>query len=159
MSTLLDLIHGKGVHVDPLEAVEDLSWELAGARVAHHPHTIWQLLGHLNFWMDVGLRRIDTGETRSPEHAAASWPAAAGPADEVGWLHEVALLRTNLGQLATLADARASTLNRVVDRKTGRTVETVLWELVLHNAYHLGQIVQLRQALEAWPPPGGGLTW
>jgi hypothetical protein len=28
-----------------------------------------------------------------------------------------------------------------------------------HNSYHLGQVVQLRQMLGAWPPASGGLTW
>ena len=159
MSALADLIQGKGIHLDPLAAVEDLPWEASGARVAHHPHTIWQLLGHLDFWMDAGLKQIETGAAEYPKQAADSWPKADGPTDQLAWQHEVALFRTNLDQLTTLADARASTLNRVVSKKTGKTVETVLGELALHNAYHLGQIVQLRQAVGAWPPAGGGLTW
>jgi hypothetical protein len=28
-----------------------------------------------------------------------------------------------------------------------------------HNSYHAGQVVIVRQALDAWPPPSGGLTW
>jgi hypothetical protein len=35
----------------------------------------------------------------------------------------------------------------------------VLYQLAAHNSYHVGQIVVLRQALGAWPPPGGGDTW
>ncbi|MGE0442390.1 MAG: DinB family protein [Gemmatimonadales bacterium] len=159
MGILTDLVRGKRVHVDPVAALDGLPWELAGARVAHHPHTIWQLLGHLNYWIDYGLRLIETGGITPPKHAAESWPQADGPADDAAWQHEVALFRTNLGQLSALADARASTLNRMVDKETGKTVEAVLWELVVHNSHHLGQIVQLRQALKAWPPPGGGMTW
>jgi hypothetical protein len=26
--------------------------------------------------------------------------------------------------------------------------------LAVHNAYHLGKIVALRQVIHAWPPPG-----
>jgi hypothetical protein len=26
--------------------------------------------------------------------------------------------------------------------------------LAVHNAYHLGKIVALRQVIDAWPPPG-----
>ena len=159
MTTLQDLVRGKGIHVDPLATVDDLPWEATGHHVAHLPHTIWQLLGHLDFWMDYGLKRIEGGEATWPATAADSWPKSDGPSDEVTWLHEVALFRTNLAQLATIADARASTLSRIVDKKTGKTVEAVLWELALHNSYHGGQIVLLRQALGLWPPPGGGETW
>ena len=35
-----------------------------------------------------------------------------------------------------------------------------VWEHVAqHNAYHLGQIVVLRQVLGIWPPPAGSYTW
>ena len=68
MSTLTDLIHGKGVHIDPLAAVDDLPWELAGRRVLHIPNTIWKLLGHLNYWMDYGLKSIE-GALRSQDYA------------------------------------------------------------------------------------------
>jgi hypothetical protein len=159
MSTLTDLLRGKGAHVDPIAAVEDLPWELAAGRVAHLPHTIWQQLGHENYWMDHELRSIEGPELPLPKHAALSWPAADGPTDEVAWQHELGFLRTNLAQLATLADAQASTLARIVHPKSGQTVEAILWLLVAHNSYHTGQIVQLRQALGAWPPPGGGVTW
>ena len=59
MNALNELIHGKGSHVDPVVAVEDLPWELAGRRVAHLPHTIWQQLGHINYWLDFGLKAIE----------------------------------------------------------------------------------------------------
>ncbi len=159
MSTLTDLLRGKGAHVDPIAAVEDLPWDGAGRRVASVPHTIWQQLGHQNYWMDIELKSIEGPEQRMPKHASASWPSADGPADDLAWQHELGLLRTNLAQLHTLAEAQASTLARIVHAKTGHTVEAVLWLLAAHNSYHTGQIVQLRQALGVWPPPGGGVTW
>lgn len=159
MSALNDLIHGKGSHVDPIAAVDDLAWELAGRRVLHLPHTIWQELGHINYWLDFGLKTIEGARPKLPKHAEESWPQADGPADELTWQHEVALLRTNLDQMTTLADARASTLTRIVNPKDGSTVESVLWQLVTHNSYHCGQIVLLRCSLGCWPPAGGGLTW
>jgi hypothetical protein len=39
------------------------------------------------------------------------------------------------------------------------TLQELLTNLAVHNAYHLGRIVQLRQMLANWPPPGGGDTW
>jgi hypothetical protein len=35
----------------------------------------------------------------------------------------------------------------------------VLWQTLVHNSYHLGQVVQVRQALQAWPPKTGSDTW
>ncbi|MHB1326747.1 MAG: DinB family protein [Gemmatimonadales bacterium] len=151
MSPLSDLIHGRGVHVDPIRCVEDLTREVAAQPVPDLPHTVWQVLGHMNYWIDWGLKRIEGVET-GLENEQASWPTVAGLDDDLAWQHEIGFFRTNLDQLATLADARASTLSRILDRGTGQTVEGILWELVLHNSYHLGQIVQLRRILHAWPP-------
>jgi hypothetical protein len=39
------------------------------------------------------------------------------------------------------------------------TIEDALTHLAQHNAHHLGQIVTLRQAIGAWPPPEGSFTW
>src|ERR1700737_4046891 len=47
---LMELLYGKGAHASPLACVEDLSGELAGSAVNGFPHTIWQILRHLNYW-------------------------------------------------------------------------------------------------------------
>ncbi|MDH3456265.1 MAG: hypothetical protein OER90_05435 [Gemmatimonadota bacterium] len=36
----------------------------------------------------------------------------------------------------------------------GVTLAERLESLAVHNAYHLGKIVALRQVIDAWPPPG-----
>jgi uncharacterized damage-inducible protein DinB len=138
--------------VDPVDAIEGLDWELAGKRPPGFPHTVWQLLFHLNFWMDFELKCIERGRVERQPELAEGWPEREGPADPIAWRHEVALFRTNLDQLTTLANARASTLARTVQKAVVVTVEAVLWGLVAHNSYHVGQIVQLRSALGAWPP-------
>ena len=39
------------------------------------------------------------------------------------------------------------------------TLLELIVNLAVHNAYHLGRIVQLRQISGCWPPPAGGDTW
>jgi hypothetical protein len=39
------------------------------------------------------------------------------------------------------------------------TLLELLSNLAVHNADHLGRIVQLRQMFGCWPPPDGGDTW
>jgi uncharacterized damage-inducible protein DinB len=41
------------------------------------------------------------------------------------------------------------------DKQIASTLEASLWQVVVHNSYHVGQVVMLRQALNAWPPRGG----
>ncbi|MBI1739487.1 MAG: hypothetical protein HYR57_01185 [Candidatus Koribacter versatilis] len=39
------------------------------------------------------------------------------------------------------------------------TVHRMLWQIAVHNSYHVGQIALLRRQLGAWPPRRGGDTW
>ena len=78
---LAELLHGKGAHADPIACVEDLSAELAARRVEGFPHSVGQLVFHMNYWMDYELRRIRGETPKYPEHSLESFPAAALPGD------------------------------------------------------------------------------
>src|ERR1700719_4718359 len=62
-TTLRELVHGKGAHVDPVDCVEDIPAELATRTVPDYPHSIWQIVEHMNYWMDYDLSKI-AGENR-----------------------------------------------------------------------------------------------
>jgi hypothetical protein len=49
---LCDALVGKRAHVAAERAFEGLTWRQAGMLVPNSPHTIWQLLKHLNYWQD-----------------------------------------------------------------------------------------------------------
>src|SRR5579862_7840173 len=76
---LVELLHGKGAHVDPIACVEDLSAELAAKHVPGFPHSISQLVFHMNYWMSYELRRIRGERPQYPQHAAESFPTEDAP--------------------------------------------------------------------------------
>ena len=161
---LTELLRGKGAHADPIACVEDLSAELAARPVAGFPHTIGQLVFHMNYWMEDELRRTRGDRPAYPEHNSESFPAAA-PLDEGKWDQLRARMVDLLGELAELSKSSAPELQREIksthegDKKVAGTLEAVLWQMVAHNSYHLGQIALLRRALGAWPPRAGGDSW
>jgi uncharacterized damage-inducible protein DinB len=163
--TLIELLYGQGAHVNPLACVEDVSVELAGRCPDDFPHSIWQLLNHLNYWMGYELRRVRNENPVYPAHASESWPADAAPPNKDEWAEAVEQFRQLLSELAALAKSSSSVLDQHVgathadDAKHSSSLRAVLWQLVVHNSYHLGQIALLRRALRAWPPKGGGDNW
>jgi len=163
--TLVELLYGKGAHANTLACVEDVSLELAGRRIENFPHSIWQLLSHMNFWMGYELKRIRGKAPAYPEHAAESWPADAAPANEQEWRNEVALLKNLLVELTALAESSSEILARHVaatypgHTKYSSSLLAVLWQILVHNSYHIGQVAMLRRTLGAWPPQGGGDSW
>ncbi len=82
--------------------------------------------------------------------------------DDVTWQHETACFTALLGEVAAQAISGVEKLERNVDamhpahEQQSSSVLAVLWQTVVHNSYHLGQIALLRRSLGAWPPPGGG---
>ena len=45
------------------------------------------------------------------------------------------------------------------DAQVAGTLEAVLWQMVAHTSYHVGQIAMVRRVLGVWPPRGGGDSW
>jgi hypothetical protein len=81
-TTLRELVYGKGAHVDPVACIEDIAAELAARTAAGYPHSIWQIVLHLNYWMDYDLSTV-AGENRPyPEKAIESWSTPPSPAAE-----------------------------------------------------------------------------
>jgi uncharacterized damage-inducible protein DinB len=163
--TLIELLHGKGAHASPIACVEDLSADLAGRTVDGFPHSIWQLLSHMNYWMDYEIKRISSEALPYPERAAGSWLPNSVPNSETEWNDAVACFRGLLGALAGLAQSDSRTLSREVhpthqqQARQSSSVEAILWQTMAHNSYHTGQIAMLRRCLGVWPPRAGGDTW
>jgi uncharacterized damage-inducible protein DinB len=161
---LTELFRGRGAHVDPIACVEDISAELAGRRVAGFPHSVGQLMFHINYWMEYELRRIRGLKSAYPEHSAESFPAAA-TVNVVEWDRLRARLAELLGEFAELAKSSAQEMQREIesghegDKKIAGTLEAVLMQMAAHNSYHVGQIAMLRRMLGDWPPRGGGDSW
>jgi uncharacterized damage-inducible protein DinB len=161
---LTELLHGKGAHADPIACVEDLSADLAAQHVAGFPHSIAQLVFHMNYWMDYELRRIRGEKPKYPEHNAESFPPEP-PGDTQDWDRLRKRLAALLAEYAALAKSSRQELDRQIetvhegDKKVAGSLESVLWQMVAHNSYHIGQIAMIRRMLGAWPPEGGGDTW
>lgn len=162
---LIELLYGKGAHVNPLVCCEDLPLGLVGAALHGFPHSIWQLVWHMNYWMDYELRRIGGQAPPYPTHAAESWPVEAQPLGAAEWRSEVLRFSRMLGELADLARSAPEVLARSLAVTTpahaqqSNTLQAVLWQTAMHNSYHVGQIALLRRCMNAWPPKGGGDSW
>lgn len=160
-----ELLHAKGAHADPVACIEDISAEFAGKTITGCPHSIWQLVSHMNFWMDYEIKRVTGVAPPYPEHAALSWPQKSLPESEKQWSEAVATFTALLQALSKLAQSPPEVLAGEVKpahpghTKIASSVQSILWQTLVHNSYHVGQIALLRRALGIWPPRGGGDTW
>jgi uncharacterized damage-inducible protein DinB len=162
---LTELLRGKGAHADPMACVEDLSAELAARHIEGFPHSIGELVFHMNYWMDYELRRIRGERPAYPEHNSESFPSVRSSADAEDWDRLRKRFEFLLANFATLANSSPEEMRRQIetvhegDKKVAGTLEDVLWQMVAHNSYHVGQIAMIRRMLGVWPPRGGGDSW
>jgi uncharacterized damage-inducible protein DinB len=164
-TVLIELFHGKAAHANPVACVADLSADLAARNIDGFPHSIWQLLSHMNYWMHYELQRIKGAAPAYPEHASGSWLPNAAPPNETAWNEAIVRLRELIDASIRLAQSDPALLSREVapahaqQSQHASSVHAILWQLVAHNSYHTGQIATLRRCLGVWPPRAGGDTW
>lgn len=157
---LIELLRGKGAHVDPLACLEDIDTNTTQRRIEIFPHSIADLIFHMNYWMNYELKRIRGEKPKYPEHNSESFPTE--PQD---WTRLKRDFAGFLSEFEKLAKSTDEELGRQIesihegDKKVSSTLEAVIVQIVAHNSYHTGQIVMLRQSLKAWPPKSGGDTW
>ncbi|HST11847.1 MAG TPA: DinB family protein [Terriglobales bacterium] len=164
-STFRLLLRGKGAHADPVAILADVPASAAGRTIDGYPHSIWQIVGHMNYWMNYELERIAGNRPDYPEHAIESWPSEVAPRDDAEWQAARENLAAQIARLSTLSESSATTLAapvesmHVKEEPRSSSVEAVLWQIMVHNSYHVGQIAMLMRCFGLWPPRSGADTW
>jgi uncharacterized damage-inducible protein DinB len=111
------------------------------------PHSIYDELWHAATWQCIIVER-DKAAADALLRGGANYPSAE-PVHEQQW-HD--LVRQFLeGAQAAVAWAQAPE-RLAAEWEPGVTMADELASLAVHNAYHLGKIVALRQRIGAWPP-------
>src|SRR5215475_2252786 len=164
-STYRLLLRGKGAHADPIAILADVPASSAGRLMEGYPHSIWQIVGHMNYWMQYELDRIAGKKPPYPEHAIESWPQEVSPRADAEWQDARAKLAARIDLLSALSESSADILKAPVEAMHSKeeprstSVESVLWQIMVHNSYHVGQIAMMMRSFGLWPPRTGADTW
>jgi DinB superfamily len=147
---LLDLLAGGQAHAKFDDVVKGLPAKLRGAKPAKFPHTPWMLLEHLRIAQWDILEFSRNAEHVSPNWPRGYWPEAEAPPTAAAWNKSIQQFRKDLKALQRLvADPKTDLFARI----PWGDGQTRLREVLLvadHNAYHLGQFVDVRRMLGAW---------
>src|SRR5271155_5582271 len=79
------------------------------------------------------------------------WPKTPMPPDDKAWHNSVAAFQKDLTDMVRLVQNPRTDLFAKIPHGQGQTILREALVLADHNAYHLGQLVDLRRALGAWP--------
>lgn len=133
-------------------ALDDFPAELAGRRAAGHRHTAWQQVEHMRLAAEDLVAYCRDADYRAPEWPAGYWPASPEPPSAEAWSASTRRLIEAAEAMARLVEDPACDLYAPAPTAAKPHHHVLRAALVLldHNGYHAGQLIALRQALEAW---------
>ena len=149
---LLYLLDGGGAHLDFASSLKNLPASLRGACPEGAPHTIWQLVEHLRIAQWDILEFSRNPDHVSPKWPEGYWPSAGAPGSAAAWEKSLESLRADRQAMRDLVADPGSDLLTPFAHGDGQTLLREALLVADHDAYHLGQIVLLRQMLGDWPP-------
>jgi hypothetical protein len=150
---LIDVLKGGSAHVQFMDALEDFPPNKRGTFAQGLPHTGWQLLEHAR------IAQWDILEfSRNPNHVSPGfpegyWPKTPGPPADAEWEKSVQSFQRDLNEMVEFVKNPRTDLFAKIPHGDGQTILREALVLADHNAYHLGQLVDLRRALGTWPQP------
>jgi uncharacterized damage-inducible protein DinB len=122
--------------------LEDLTYLEASKKIGEH-NTIWQLVVHITEWKNTCVARIMGKKSRCPEH---NYILPVEDNSELAWVKALsALEEAHFRLMDILTTYKKEDLNEVYKNK--HTYYEHLSGIIIHDAYHLGQIMLLKKLI------------
>jgi hypothetical protein len=147
---LVELLNSGNAHASFDALIKDLPPKLRGKKPENFPHTAWMLIEHLR------IGQWDILEfSRNPKYKPMKWPDDYWPKTEAppsgeAWEKSVKEFRHDLKTMQDLVADSKTDLFGKIPWGEGQTVLREALLLADHNAYHLGQLLDVRRLLGAW---------
>jgi hypothetical protein len=148
---LVYLLKGGGAHVHFMDALDGFPSAKHGTFAHGLPHTGWQLLEHSRIAQWDILEFSRNAKHVSPDFPGGYWPKTPIPPNDQAWGDSVTAFGRDLQEMVRLVQNPRTDLYAKIPHGDGQTILREVLLLADHNTYHLGQLVDLRRALGAWP--------
>jgi hypothetical protein len=148
---VLYLLKTGGAHVGFDDAIADVPPTSRGLKPAGLPRSLWMLLEHLRIAQRDILEFSRSAKHVSPQWPEGYWPRTDAPASPAAWNESVKKFRQDLKAMQDLVTNPKTDLYARIPWGDGQTILREALLLADHNAYHLGQMLDARRLLGAWP--------
>jgi DinB superfamily len=155
MNPLQSVLMAKAAFAKPENIIGGIPLELASVRPHGLPHSLYEELWHIEYWLRFSLADIRGEHPKLPAHSKEGFPNDNASLSETTWQKLIDQVLEGLNVAASLAQNETE-LGRMF--RPDRTVRDELTIIAAHNAYHLGRMVMLRQLLGIWSSELGD-TW
>lgn len=133
------------------QALHGVTAAEAAWRSSESSNSIWQIVNHLIFWNEDVIHRIKgTENPHRPKNNEETFGNQGDPEDEIRWVQTVQRLNEVMNKLKTvIADLEDEKL-KTLYAANRYSIERLLSNIMMHDSYHIGQIVLLRKLQSSW---------
>jgi hypothetical protein len=142
---LVKLLKARQAHLTSIEVLENIEPDIRTRRVPGMAHSIWDLLEHIRIAQEDILRYTLDPDWISPKFPVGYWPSKTDEISGNMWDQSVAAFRRDLEELSGIAMNPELDLNSKIPHGGDHTYLREILIAADHNAYHLGQIIQLKK--------------
>jgi hypothetical protein len=147
---LVNLLSGRGAHVDWKASFSGVSPDLRGVRPSELPYSLWELLEHMRIAQWDILEFSRDAKHVSPDWPAGHWPSTPAPPNAKAWEKSLQSFTRDLEAMKKLVASPKTDLFAKIPHGTGQTILREALLVADHNAYHLGQVLTVRRILGNW---------
>jgi uncharacterized damage-inducible protein DinB len=147
---LLEQFEGRNAHLPFSRVVEGLNIDEVSIRPEGLPHSVWELAEHIR------RAQYDILDfSRNPDYESITWPDDYWPPNpqpdgQQQWEDTIEAFQQDHKAMAELIRQPKTDLIEPLAHGDGQTLFREAMLIVDHNAYHIGQIVQVRRLLGNW---------
>jgi hypothetical protein len=145
---LAELLSSGHAHATFEQVVEDFPVDQAGVRPPGMAHSGWELLEHLRLAQDDILRFSRSADYQAMKWPDDYWPASPAPKNGKAWSDSIRNFREDRAEFIRLLNDSKRDLYEPFAWGEGQTLLREALLIADHNAWHLGQLMLVRRALE-----------
>ncbi len=135
-----------GEYAERKKILSGLTFEQATRKPLDKTHSIYEELWHTAKWQNIVVNNDE--QAYEKWHTGELFPSDS-PDSEIQWNELVNEFFQGLDKALEITKSKQE-MDKV--HGSGVTVADSLYSLAVHNAYHLGKIVSIRQMIGAWTP-------
>ena len=147
---IIKLLQGGQAHLTLDDVLKNFPPRLRGLKPAGAPHSAWQLLEHLRIAQWDILEFSRSGKHVSPKWPEGYWPSSDRPPTDAAWKKCISAIKRDCRVMQKLVENPRTDLYSKIPHGTGQNILREAFLIADHNAYHIGQLLLVRQLLGAW---------
>jgi len=147
---LIELLRGDQAHISVEKSLKGLKTEHRNIRPKNRIHSIYEEIEHMRIAQEDILRYTLDSTWKSPYWPDGYWPSNNDNLTEEIWEKTVSNFFSDLDEWIRFIGDSSLDLTTQIPHGEGRTYLREVLLVADHNAYHVGQIVQIRKLLDNW---------